>query len=391
MKQRTIAILFSTLFFLFLALPGLGALTGMGRQSEEDILWSELRKKWPFGVSSPRAFNRWFEDNIGWRGSFFSMHEALIYGIFGQSPREGRVRIGRNGFLYLGDDFFDVFSRHAGTKALGRKEMEAAANSYAALVTTLEKLDIPTLIVIAPDKPTVYPENLPSWVQAPRAALSEEWGRMLPGGAHFLAPALLRAKEEWAPRLIYLKEDTHWNSLGSYAAYRDIIASIENLLKRQLARHEAVEVKDILLEGIHPDLARFMYLRRPYATFNLDFTPPLRTECQNVAWPDPESTDRIFECKGALNDLEVLFIHDSFLGVNHPLYESTFSKLITMHITSLDAAANNETATRLLREGKVKPDLVVIMLVERTIAAHAPKIDSFTRKLAADPAATAAQ
>lgn len=385
MRSGFFAILFIGLFFLFLMLPGIGAFTGIGRQSAEDIRWSEQRAKWPFSVDSPRAFNRWFEDNLGWRGRFFGMHERIVHGILGQSPSEGRVRVGREGFLFLGDDFMRVFSRHAGVEALSGQELEESAKSYAALVAVLEKLGIPALLVIAPDKPSIYPDMLPSYVKAPRPALPMEWGKMLPGGAHYLAPALLAARKKWAPRLVYLRNDTHWNALGAYAAYRDVLAAMQDMLGRRLAAIELRGVKDVRYDSIHPDLARFMYLSLPYYTFELEFVPPLCSGCKDSAWPQADSPNRLVQCQDALNDIEVLFVHDSFLGVYRSVYDSTFSRLITMHIRDLENEGENAEALQLLREGRAKPTIAVIMLVERTIAWHAPAIASLARRLDPGP------
>lgn len=374
MKASLIKTAFTAAFFLSLLLPGLGALTGIGRQSDEDIFWMELRSKQPFSLESPRKFNGWFEDNLGFRAGFFGLHERIVHELFGQSANEGRVQVGRNGFLFLGDRFFRTFSRHSGLAPFDRQELEKAAESYGRLTAALERLGIPVLLVVAPDKASVYPEYYPAWVKKPRQALPEEWSSMLPGGAHFLAPALRRAKGVWAPRELYLKQDTHWNTLGAHLAYEDTVAAMERLLGRRLVAFRVSGAQPSVGTAGSQDLARFIGRPARHETYHLDFIPPLPQSSSESAWPAVGAPHRQTETPQALNDLEVLFIHDSFLLVNLEVYESTFKKMVAVHLDRLTGGEEDENVAAALRSGREKPALAVIFLVERNIVDNAGKI-----------------
>lgn len=84
------------------------------------------------------------------------------------------------------------------------------------------------LLVVAPNKASIYPDKLPEQIQqlSNESRLDQINAYLRANGipeALDLRPALLEARKQ---REVYYKTDTHWNGYGAYAAYREIINNL---------------------------------------------------------------------------------------------------------------------------------------------------------------------
>ena len=82
------------------------------------------------------------------------------------------------------------------------------------------------LVFFAPDKSTIYPEELPAGFPQPaRSAMTRVLAALRAAGVLTVdvRPALSAAKPQG---LVYSKGDTHWTDVGAYAAYRAVAAAL---------------------------------------------------------------------------------------------------------------------------------------------------------------------
>ncbi|HYF77461.1 MAG TPA: hypothetical protein VD973_10035 [Symbiobacteriaceae bacterium] len=95
----------------------------------------------------------------------------------------------------------------------------------------LKEQGIPYVIVFAPDKKTIYPEFVPSGFQWDQYAsrqdqLIEYLGKYSDLRIVDLRPSMQAAR---AANTVYYKHDTHWNALGSFAGYTEIVKQLGTL------------------------------------------------------------------------------------------------------------------------------------------------------------------
>jgi hypothetical protein len=125
--------------------------------------------------------------------------------------------------FFSGDE---SIAKHRGLKCLSDDQLQALASRLAALRAITETHGGTFIFAIAPDKQSIYPEYLPSWMrrvgpcsvydQAVRAAQTS-------GTAVVdLRPVLLEAKANGDR--VYHKTDTHWNEKGASIAAARILA-----------------------------------------------------------------------------------------------------------------------------------------------------------------------
>jgi hypothetical protein len=136
------------------------------------------------------------------------------------------VMIGRDGWLYTTSS--DMIARYRGLRSFTPPQLEAWRAVIENRRDWLAKRGIKYLLVIPPDKESVYPEFLPGWMVRvrPDSQLDQFFAYMK---AHStvqildLRPALLEAKKTG---LAFQRTDTHWNFYGSFAGYQALVRAL---------------------------------------------------------------------------------------------------------------------------------------------------------------------
>jgi len=162
-------------------------------------------------------------DNIGWRSVMIRSKNELDYRLFGVSSR---VYFGNNDFYFLrrwGDERFPALqsilhdtSQHQQL----RQAITAMHDPYAAN-------NIHMILVIAPSKDIIYPENLP-WY-APRydaRMVTDLEAELRDEGIDVIPVTTLLQQHKHAVPLLYHQRDFHWNDLAAYYVAQEIVARI---------------------------------------------------------------------------------------------------------------------------------------------------------------------
>ena len=119
------------------------------------------------------------------------------------------------------------------------------------------------IYVIAPNHLTIYPETAPEWLQNRKVSDDSRLSQLLDAFKNVeyvkfidLKTALTKAKET-APYRIYNKTDTHWNELGAYYAYVEIMNHISG--KFPAAAPDSLDAFNVYTEDVAGgDMANFL-------------------------------------------------------------------------------------------------------------------------------------
>jgi alginate O-acetyltransferase complex protein AlgJ len=220
------------LFVVFLLLISTPLLDTVFRVSRP-IFFRENRKPAPlprFELRRPLAFlgqyESYFNDHFGLRTQMLRAHSRLVLKWFHTSPTP-KVILGRQDWLFLarGGDSDNEVDYYRNLRPFTMQELEAFKNILEERRDWLERRGIHYLFMLAPDKSTIYPEFMPRAINRVHARsrldqLSDYLSRHSSLRLLDLRPALLREKQR---ARIYHKTDTHWNDLGGYFAYREMI------------------------------------------------------------------------------------------------------------------------------------------------------------------------
>ncbi|MEU7526444.1 hypothetical protein AB0A74_11955 [Saccharothrix sp. NPDC042600] len=194
----------------------------------------------------------WANDNLPLRDAAVRAVDGVSRGVFGEPPQfPGRrdtgpvqppaqpgpgdidrdklrasgfpkVIEGRDGWLYLG---YDVLGA-----CLPERPMDDVVNAVKDLRSAVESSGRKLVFVVAPDKSTMVPENMPAEYvgkTCAKDARDEFWRRVVgEGGALDLRPALTTAGERRGTP-VYSRVDTHWTHEGGLVMTRALAEAVQ--------------------------------------------------------------------------------------------------------------------------------------------------------------------
>lgn len=218
------------LFVVAVSVPLAGTIAGV----DEKATMEENREAaewpgWPGDRASlaswPDRFTKAFADRFAYRSALVRLQARARVDALGTSPTPD-VLIGREPWLFYGTD--GAIEDITGVRPFSAAELDAWRDTLQHTQDWLADRGIPYLFVIAPDKPWIYPEALPDGLNrhAERARVNQLVAHL---AAHStvrvldLRPSLEAARES---ERLYYHTDTHWNELGAYVAYREIMSRV---------------------------------------------------------------------------------------------------------------------------------------------------------------------
>jgi len=221
-------------------------------------------------VEYPRAFDSYYNDNFGFRGTVITANGYGLDKVFDVSPSD-RVVIGLDDWLFFNNrqSLVDFEGRIQYSEA----ELDAGVRGLVRNWREMQKRGITYLFVIAPDKSTIYSEFMPEHLQKKHAVansrLDQLLGALLVEYPKFpvldLRGALFDAKKR---DVIYHKRDTHWNTRGAYVGYVEI-------MKWLRVRHPefGYTPREYLVEGerltTYGDLSNYINVDTEYTDYYL--------------------------------------------------------------------------------------------------------------------------
>ncbi len=302
----------------------------------------------------------------------------------GISADAGQVLVGRDGWLFLGDDYTPVLNNTQGITGV-----EVSAAAIAGSIQELKDRQrwltdkgIMALLVIAPNKKSIYSENLPAGTAAPEPDGTDDFvtaARVAGLNLLDLRARLLAAKTASEPT--YYKTDRHWNNLGAYLAYRDTMAALNDIYGARMQADAPLSRRWIMRGG--GDLAQLLKIDTLLdpdtdRDVKLSFTATDAILCLQKLSADKlaprgaceKTTNRGVRVARqplasfnpqALNRMNVLWVRDSFGEANSMLYQQTFSRLWQVHYKQFATLDWRAVVT------KLKPDLVIYQVAERAL------------------------
>lgn len=288
-------------------------------------------------VKYTNQINNYLDDHLVFRQSLLDLYAKLHFKLLGTGSSSNAV-IGKNGWLYLSSS--NALKNARGVTPLTKQEAEDWAQSAKLINDAVESYGGKFLIVIAPDKPQVYPEHLPDHI------IYQRQGRRADTLGHALKDLnidyldlldpLLTAKSNHASPLYFLT-DTHWSYVGALSSYQTIIKQL-NSYGFDLPIVETLQLRIIHNDDFSGDLARLLNLED-------DFYEDKRVLL-------PHRSVSTFD-----RDKELLLFGDSFTGIEIPYLEYSFTKVTCVH--------HNWGSVNLDLIKQEQADIVVMQMVER--------------------------
>ncbi len=270
----------------------------------------------------------------------------------------GNNVVGKEGWIYWMDP--GMTADYQRTDLFTPDALQALGNALEDLNRRLQDRGITLLVVIPPDKSTIYPQNMPDQIPVlgQVSRLDQFIAYMDKNGRTRILDLRPVLKEASRKDQVYFRTDSHWNSLGAYLGYVEIMKPLE----KKDPRLSPLSLSDfkIVDAGMRlRDLPRMMklnglkeetYVLRPRVTAPAVTGPPS---------PDPQGITRIENTDASLPAL--LVYHDSFYESLGPFLEPHFGRVVTVPFSP----GSNVWSLKWIN--KESPDIVIIEIVERNL------------------------
>jgi alginate O-acetyltransferase complex protein AlgJ len=229
-----------------------------------------------------------------------------------------------------------------------------------ALNEQLKKRNIVLIVVIAPNKATIYPENVPVEIKkiGEKSRLDSFLDLVKKNNSQMLIdlrPALMDGKKY---QQIYYKTDTHWNLLGAYIAYREIM----NKLSITFTDLKPFAMTDFLIKEKKPEILDLSTTLKTnlLVESKIIFKPNFTTDAYIQHFPDDVNSSLSMSwVNNEDQNKTLLMYHDSFGVPLQSLFQYHFEQA-----TYIQLDANLITIPWIER---YHPDVVIIEIVERNL------------------------
>lgn len=270
--------------------------------------------------------------------------------------------VGNNGWLfYTGEGAIDDYQ---GVGLAKQKDLRQLQQSLDKIKIDLMQQGISLVIVIPPNKESIYPQFMPDeiYVLRNKSPLDQFVEYMhLHSNTRIidLRPVLKNASKSWQ---VYFKTDTHWNQYGAYFAYQNIFLVLSEDYPA-LQAHPLSDYEITLGEKTTRDIANIIGLPQ-IKEADWIFSPKFPVNKKTVTIP-LNGLNRQVRIVSNENQTfpSIVVFHDSFFTALSPFFEAHFSRLVSVPVVSKDF--NSRSVWTLTWVEQQKPDIVIIELVER--------------------------
>lgn len=303
----------------------------------------------------PDKYNDYFNDHFPFRNSLGKLNNYMKIGIFNISPMPNHVRIGKDGWLfnYIPDVRPYVLDDDLYTK----EELKIIERSLLEKRDWLAMKGIDFYFMLTPFKHELYLEELPSIMKK----RSGKWKRQqllehLRTNTNLkLIDPFDRIAELKDSIDVFFKNDIHWNQLGAFMGYREMILALAKdypEIKPFKLSDYSIEV-DTTFEG---DLMHLMNLDAFFPTASFNMMPKYERhaiEYRNRPFVEKELNYHYFESDQGI-DKRFLLIRDS--------YARTWLPILSEHFKQSSFSWNTTVLPDRIEQDK--PEIVVLEMME---------------------------
>jgi len=218
------------LFVAAVTLPLAATVAGIGRadateENRQLAPWPGLPYDRVRLAVWPDAFTRYYTDHFAFRSTLVRWQARARVQALQSSPTPD-VLLGRNGWLFYGTD--GAIEDFTASDPFAPEELEHWCATLRHTQDWLERQGRTFLFVVTPDKHLVYPDHMPPGVR--RLGRQTRAAQLV---RHLREHSTVRAldltdplRTAGAAERLYHRTDTHWNDVGAFTAYREIMARL---------------------------------------------------------------------------------------------------------------------------------------------------------------------
>lgn len=285
-------------------------------------------------------FEAYFSEHFAFRQQLVNADGRLKAAVTATSA-DNDVIVGRDGWLYYGETVNDFLR----IDTLSEREIGSITRNLRIMEEYCTDNGADFIFFSAPNKNTVYPENMPyNYVPSDNKSNLERLTEELSGeDFYFDMKAALVGLE--SPTALYHKTDTHWNNFGAYAAHTMLMNKLDKascgIGNGWYIKHD--RLGDLAAMLYPAEVAKDMQLHNDY-NFCYEYTSRFRgLDDISITTESSIGNGRLLMYRDSYGEAILPYMAEMFA-------ESTFSRAVPYR---LDSVTNDDT--------------VIIELVERNL------------------------
>jgi len=170
-----------------------------------------------------RGLEAYFNDHFGFRKRLIWAYRSGMFYSFHDQQGNRSALVGSDGWLYLNEN--QMVEHYRGTLLFTPDQLQDWKTLLEQYRDWFAERGIKFLFVVAPDKQSIYPEYLPSWMSkvSSETKLDQFFAYMKMHSTVDVLDLRQTLLENRSRGPIYLKTDSHWNQLGAFFAYQRLL------------------------------------------------------------------------------------------------------------------------------------------------------------------------
>lgn len=294
----------------------------------------------------PKLYEIYFNDYIPFRNELVQLKNIIDIKIFNNIISD-RVISGKNNWLFYKP--FPLINDFIGIYEFTGEELEVAKNNLIHFRDELNKKNIDFVLMICPNKNLIYEEKMPSYIKRKTKINStdkfiEYMNKNSDIQIVYPKEELINYKNKYQ---LYHKYDTHWNYIGAYIGYSELMKKI-NI--------NVISLSDLMISytnKVSGDLAMMISSVKFFSDDKNYIITNYNIKNYSILKGDQHFNSIAISDNNKRRN--IMFIRDSFLGAMYNYVASYFYKSFIIHI---DRFENNEILNN-------TPNIVVFETVER--------------------------
>ncbi|MFD2822669.1 DHHW family protein [Lacinutrix iliipiscaria] len=343
-KRSTIVII---LFLALLLIPNLLMFTDLEKKSQFANLTTFPDLKNETKRTAFTKLKKYYLEHYGLKSSFVDFYINIKSNILNEDPLPNRVVKGSDDWYFLGNHHNNVLNNTFGMQTYSKIDLHIMRQNLKNLNDYLTHLGVSFYFVVAPNKSTIYKENLPFNIQQKPTPITQFLATIKPSD-HIKSIDLrstLRDKKE--QNQLYIKTDTHWNSHGAYFAYEHIMKQvIKDYNQLSIIPLSYFEIKKDTFQG---DITRMINNYNKETIIN--YNKPANSSVETIV-----NSNDYHAYKNINKDLKLLMYRDSFGFELFPFLNETFNEVVYVKY--------NKNISQIKIENE-NPDIFILEVSER--------------------------
>lgn len=300
-----------------------------------------------------------------------------VYRIFNKSLVQDSVIAGKDNLLFLGNKYANTLHKTNGTYRPSKKEIDNWTNKLKKLQQWYEDRGIKFVIVIAPNKSSIYKEKLPNWMNYYGKTITDDIVDFSYNKKINILDlrGVLKSKKD-NESLLFFKTDTHWNFKGASIGYESTMAYLNKIYNLNINPIE-YSLKDnyrasgdlsnflkinTLLDSKYENSYKIVFKHKiNVCKGNINQASGILDKCLNIDNPimGINGQPQYMINSNSSNKYKLLFLCDSFGTHPSQLYNETFNTIWKWHYGHINGAKLSKFISN------NKPDIVIYQIVER--------------------------